>query len=518
MPSRADSDFEFSFRTRHDYWNKLRSQADAVLNVVIIGGGIVGAGLLRILALRGLKDAYLFEKNDFASATSGASSKLIHAGIRYLEQAWMHLKRGRLIAAVQSFRYVVQASWERRVLGRMAPGLIRPRCIHLIISASDQRSTLSVLTGVWFYYLIQVFQGQFFSPPAVFLRTKTIKARFQGLEASNVKAVFRFWDSETDDARLVIENLQSAYKNGGIPLNYIEVMEYKSKGLYVELYLKNKETSETITVRSKLVINASGPFVDEVRKRGDDSRDKKRLVDRVAGSHIDVYPAFAQESFYITAADGRLIFLLKRDEDGLVYNRIGTTERPLASSEASDNPRPTSAETDYLVKAIKDFFPDAPIHASTIISSDAGIRPLKAQEGLNAFQKSREHGIVVENNVIHVIGVKLTDYRRVSDELVALIPWRKYDLMLGRTDMKASQAVLRPLPSRLYVEEGIQDLAKKTMILHWDDYLFRRRGLKPRVWAKKDVPRLRQEFEALAQTMGWDPDAKKREWQRMPSM
>src|SRR5438309_1111847 len=112
---------------------------------MIVGGGIVGAGVARQLASSGVKDVVLIEKGDFASGTSGASSKLIHAGIRYLEQSWIHLKHLRLLAAVRNFFFVVKASRERKILGRMAPGLIKPKVIYLVLAQNDDRSVFSVI-------------------------------------------------------------------------------------------------------------------------------------------------------------------------------------------------------------------------------------------------------------------------------------------------------------------------------------------------------------------------------------
>src|SRR5688572_16445605 len=118
---------EFSFRTREHFWQHLKNFPDLVANVVIIGGGIVGAGIARELALQGIPLVFLFEKNDFSAGTSGASSKLIHAGIRYLELSWNALKRGRLPTALHNLRFVFQASRERKILSGLAPHLIKPK-------------------------------------------------------------------------------------------------------------------------------------------------------------------------------------------------------------------------------------------------------------------------------------------------------------------------------------------------------------------------------------------------------
>jgi glycerol-3-phosphate dehydrogenase len=257
----------------------------------------------------------------------------------------------------------------------MAPGLITPKPFHLVIDTSDQRSLLSVAMGVWVYYLIQLFQGQFFPPPKIYTRRPTIQGLFSDLDSSIVKAVYEFWDSETDDARLVIENIQSGFDRGGMAVNYVELLSYNVGTAGVQAKLRNLETNEEIDVKTKVLFNASGPWLDEVRKR---DRAKKEEIfpwlDRVAGAHIDVIPPVSTRSFYITAPDGRLVFLLRRDEDGLVYTRIGTTERPLTFLDSSDGIRATPVEVDYLLDVARQHLDLDPANSMRILRTDEGIQ------------------------------------------------------------------------------------------------------------------------------------------------
>jgi glycerol-3-phosphate dehydrogenase len=475
---------EFSFRTREHFWQHLKNFPDLVANIVIIGGGVVGAGFLRELGLQNIPLVFLFEKNDFASATSGASSKLIHAGIRYLEQAWSALKKGRISDSWQALKFVLDASRERKILGKLAPDLIKPKIIHFVIGKQDNRSVLSVLAGIWLYYFIQILQGQFFSPPRMALHPRAIKNVAPEIDTPHVKAVFSFWDSETDDARLVIENLQSAHEAGVYALNYVEVLSYAPEGDLVRIELRNNENNQTLALKTKILINATGPFLDELRG------EKSHLVDRVAGSHIDVYPPVANASYYVTAGDGRLVFVLKRIEDGLVYTRIGTTERALSSSEPSDHVQPTPNEVTYLTELAQQFFPGAKINTETILRRDAGIRPLRAQTRLDPFHKSREHDIVVENNIYHVVGVKLTDFRRVANELLRKIPWERLNLRLINPGLSETIAFRPQRQPRLYVEADVIEMIRRTMIIHWEDYVpwtTRRRAIQR--WTRHDQSR-----------------------------
>jgi glycerol-3-phosphate dehydrogenase len=389
------------------------------------------------------------------------------------------------------------------VLGRLAPHLIHPKPIYFTLAKSDPRSPVSLFFGVWLYYLIQFFQGQLFSPPKMFLTPRSIAKRLPELEAGKVKAVFTFWDSETDDVRLVLETLKSAAAMGSHALNYVELIDYDQKNDSVAITLLNREANERLRIQAKRLINCSGPFVDEVRQRG--GKKEAPLVDRIAGTHIDVYPPVAGKSYYVSAKDGRLVFLLRREEDGLVYTRIGTTERPLAENEPSDNPHATQTEITYLKNLVAEFFPKAELTEETIVKTDAGIRPLQAQSVIDPFQKSREHALIEEGRVLHVVGVKLTDFRRVAKEVAdrLKIP-------------RGPQPLIRSAESALlYPETTMKDVIDRTMALHWDDYVKRRRGLRPFVDAKKNPERLKKGFEEFAGVFGWDEARRRMELERI---
>jgi len=508
---------EFSFRTRRHFWQHLKNNQDTlILNVVIVGGGIVGAGVLRELSLQDIPLCFLFEKYDFASQTSGHSSKLIHAGIRYLEQAWIAMKNFQIPAALRNVRFVIEASRERKILGGIAPHLIKPKPIFLVLGEKDKRSALSVLMGVTLYYCLQLLQGQFFPPPKVIFRKKAMEWMAPEIDPDAVKAMFSFWDSETDDARLVIETLQSAHERGGYALNYVEVERYEEKGDLIHVTLRNRESDETITVKTKILVNATGPFVDDIRALNAIALAKKPLLERVAGAHLDVYPAITNDSYYITAGDRRLVFVLKRNEDGIIFSRIGTTERPLADGESPAFTVPTPGEIDYLVSLARDYFPKANIGPDTIVRTDAGVRALTRTEEKNVFLKSREHDIVQEGSIYHVVGVKLTDFRRVSNELLRKIPWDKLHLRLNMPVL-SEFAPLRSsteLKAAMYAEADMPEMIRRTMVLHWKDYVEGRRGLGPRVLAKIDPLAFKAEFDCMKDILGWDAAVAEKEWTR----
>jgi glycerol-3-phosphate dehydrogenase len=245
-------------------------------------------------------------------------------------------------------------------------------------------------------------------------------------------------------------------------------------------------------------VNAGGPFVDEVRRLEKGKSVDEKLIDRVAGAHLNVFPAVTDESYYITAGDGRLVFVLKRNEDGLVYSRIGTTERTLLPNEPTDAPNVTELEETYLKNLVLEFFPSANISDETLISKDAGVRPLMHQSADAEFQKSREHRIVQENRVVHVVGVKLTDFRKVSEEVANAIPWSRHHVTIESGGLGSEAELLRDLKSPwAYAEETVEEIVMSTMVVKAEDYVLRRRGLRPRVLEKKDPEKLGWEIRKL---------------------
>lgn len=475
---------EFSTRTRNSSWEKLKKNPSFIHDLLIVGGGIVGAGLIKESILSGIQNSILIDKGDFASGTSHTSSKLIHAGIRYLEQVWIQLKSFRILSALSSFNFVWSASFERKRLGKSYPHLIKPKKIYLVLGTTDQRSVLSVLTGVWVYYLIQLFQGQFFSSPEFYLNKNTIKNNFPELDVSNVKAVLSFWDSETDDSRLVFEVIRDAHENGGICLNYVELISFEESKDVVASEIRNNETNEVITVRSKALINASGPWVDRVRKLNATLVSKKEtFIDKIAGAHLDFFPEISKKSFYVTASDGRFIFILTRNEDGLQYTRVGTTER-IISEENVASLTVSLNEENYLIENLKSVLDPNKISKSSILRKDEGIRPLRSQSGHDSFNKSREHDIVIEERICHVIGVKLTDFRRVSEEVLNLIPLEKWGIKNVNAPKRLNSK--QPLHQQCYIENTAQEIANQLMVVHLSDYVLRRHGLKPLLLRKFD--------------------------------
>jgi len=189
----------------------------------------------------------------------------------------------------------------------------------------------------------------------------------------------------------------------------------------------------------------------------------------------------------------------------LLYTRIGTTERPLSENESSDGVVPSERELEYLRTLVRDYFPNAKLDDTTEIRRDAGIRPLQSQDAADPFHKSREHAIIKESRITHVVGAKLTDFRRVSSEVA--------DAFAANTP-EDDRLRIFDVPG-MYAEWTMKEVVDRTMPLHFSDYVLRRHGLKPLlndVLKKGENEKAFQEFSAA---MGWSQERKAEELKRL---
>ena len=389
-------------------------------DVIIIGGGIAGAGIARDAALRGLRVA-LFEKNEFASGASGKSSRLIHGGLRYLEISWKALLGGHGREAWKNFHFVFTSLRESRILEHIAPGLVRPLPMVVPVLSNGSRGRAAVYSGVFLYFLLAALAGSA-RLPRLLLGKKAVSRQVPSLKLDRVLGGVLLWDRVTDDKGLVQATLASARRAGAEAFEHAEVTAFRflsEKNCYETSVKKGTETKIYL---SRKLVNASGPWVDKTRSLGGEVREEYLFP--VAGSHVS-FKIFLPVSVILEADDGRVFFVVNTGN----VSRVGTTERV---HRAPDTLQITEEEIDYLLSALKSYFPDAP-GKNEILSTDSGIRPLACP--LNAASPnavSREHEVRIdENGVMHVLGVKLTDHRRgaedITDRLMRLlgVPFKK---------------------------------------------------------------------------------------------
>ncbi len=387
-------------------WERLGQEA---FDLVIIGGGAIGAGAARDAALRGLKVAVV-EADDTASGTSSRSSKLIHGGLRYLEQGDLSL--------------VFESVSERRIMMQIAPHLVRPLGFLFPIYASDPVRLATLRLGLIVYEGLALFRSpkRHKTLSAAEVREEVPQLRKSGLHGGPL-----YWDCMTDDARLTLETLLDARQAGATVLTYGKVTglvhgaDGKVTGVTVIDVLDRGAAPRSVEVRASAVINATGPWSDRTRSSVTQQSHQLRLT---KGVHIVVSAARLPVPHTIVCfhpKDQRLMFVIPWGEQ--IY--IGTTD-----TDYEGDPREVAADAadiDYLLQAVDAYFPDVHLRPDEITATWAGLRPLIRAEGVAPSQVSREHVITTDpDGLISIAGGKLTTARRMGAEVVEeAVEWMK---------------------------------------------------------------------------------------------
>jgi glycerol-3-phosphate dehydrogenase len=381
---------------------RLRSLETESFDLLIIGGGVTGAGAARDAALRGLKVA-LVEREDFASGTSSRSSRLIHGGLRYLEHGHLGL--------------VFESSIERRRLLNLAPHLVRPLAFVWPVYAGARVPRWKLNAGLMLYDALSLFRNV---KAYQRLSLKQVMAAEPGLRAEGLKGGARYYDAATDDARLTLANALGASEAGAVVLNHASVTRLvladgKAQGAVVVDHLTGREH----TVRARAIVNATGPWSDEIRQLDSGPARQGPAVRGSKGVHIAVPRARLPISDALTLlspVDGRVMFILPAD----AFTLIGTTETSTRAHPAEV--RASEADVAYLLDSANGFFPEAKLTREDMVSAWAGIRPLAASgyHGTSdAGSASREHAIDVSpSGVLAISGGKLTTFRVMARDVV----------------------------------------------------------------------------------------------------
>ena len=398
-------------------------------DVIVIGGGINGAGVARDAALRGLK-TILVEKNDFASGSSSWSSRLIHGGLRYLESF--------------EFPLVRESLKEREVLLRNAPHLVNPIQLTIPVYRDRSRPYWKIWAGMILY---DVFSFDKTLPVHRMLPEKKFQQIFRSLDKENLAGGAQYYDGQVTFAeRLCLENVISAQNAGATVLNYVEVTELPiSNARITDVVCKDKLTGESFTIsgsQDAVIINTAGPWIDHVCKRGSKAGQKFTIGDAkknggTKGSHIvvDPFPGAPDSSLYVEAkSDGRPFFILSWLDKYL----IGTTDIPYKDD--IENIKADNEEIDYLLQETNNIIPTANLKRDDVKFTYSGVRPLPNSEGKKPGSITRKHIIFDHkkegvNNLFTLIGGKLTTYRNVGEEMVdAILKRMKRSPMPCRTD------------------------------------------------------------------------------------
>ncbi|MBI4563271.1 MAG: glycerol-3-phosphate dehydrogenase/oxidase [Planctomycetes bacterium] len=437
---------ELSHRTRRAWLHDLRCSRS---NVLVIGGGITGAGIALDAASRGLSVG-LLERGDFASGTSGKSSKLIHGGLRYLRQL--------------QFKVTIESSRERTLLMRLAPSLVRP--LRFVIPMyGGTWEHLAVGTGLSLY-------GFLGNAPHEKIDGGAARELLPGLLEEGLKDGFVYQDAQTDDCRLVLNALFRSADFGARFANYVEVLA-AGEG---RVLARDRVTGEEFEIAADHVVNAAGVWVDGLRRRAPLVRPSKGAHLVLRHERLPVRCAAVLAS----AGDRRIVFVIPWSDVVLV----GTTDTDYQGS--LDHPRADAEDVRYLLDLLNRFFPSARIRADDLVSTYAGLRPLLAASGPPS-RRSRKDRIAREHGVWVVTGGKLTTYRRMAKRLVdriTRVPCRTQDIPLDR-----------PVPA------DVQGFVDEEMALTAADVIFRRTHI-----GLLASDRGRREAARIASLMPWATD------------
>ncbi|MES5100135.1 glycerol-3-phosphate dehydrogenase [Agrobacterium sp. BA1120] len=366
----------------------------AVRDIFVIGGGINGCGIARDAAGRGYS-VTLAEMNDFASGTSSGATKLIHGGLRYLEH--------------YEFRLVREALMEREVLWAMAPHIIWPMRFVLPFHKGGIRPAWLIRLGLFLYDHLG---GRKLLPATKSLDMRRDPAG-KPLKPLFTKA-FEYSDGWVDDARLVVLNARDAADRGADIMSRAKVVSVRRENGLWNVDVKDNATGTVKTVQARMLVNASGPWVDKVLSNAA-GKNQVHNVRLVQGSHIIVKKKFNDpRAYFFQNPDNRIIFAIPYETD---FTLIGTTDRDYQGDPA--DVKISGEETDYLCNAASEYFAE-PVTKDDIVWTYSAVRPLFDDGASSAQEATRDYVLKLENAsgeapLLNVFGGKLTTYRRLAE-------------------------------------------------------------------------------------------------------
>ncbi|MCP4417298.1 MAG: glycerol-3-phosphate dehydrogenase/oxidase [Chloroflexi bacterium] len=503
---------------REEIWQSL----DQPWDIVVVGGGITGAGILREATRLGLK-VLLVEQRDFAFGTSSRSSKLVHGGLRYLKQG----KVGLTQASVQ----------ERQRLQESAPGLVDPLGFLLANEkgSGQLREKWLIQAGLSFYDLVALqWSHTYYSPQDVWMLAPR-------LNVQDLAGAFHYFDAQTDDARLVLRLLREAVAAGGTAVNYVAATDLiREEGQVVGVTLNDKVTGLETAVRAKIVINATGAWADDLRQKVDQEAKLRPL----RGSHL-IFPQWrfrlAQAVSFNHPMDNRFVFIFPWE--GVTI--VGTTDVDHGEDLAHE-PHITPGEVAYLMAAVEDRYPSLDITLDDVLATFAGVRPVINTGKTDPSAESRDHVVWTENGLLTITGGKLTTFRlialdaleaarpalpempkidedapaldEVTQDLPDFLPEQMRQRLIGRYGQEAAALIeaahpdeLAPIPNTNVLWAELRWAARSEGVVHLDDLLLRRVRLG--LLLPEGGARLESQIRSICQgELGWENGRWAEEW------
>jgi glycerol-3-phosphate dehydrogenase len=462
----------------------LNKLTDRTYDVAMIGGGIIGAGVARDAALRGLSVA-LVEKGDFGSGTTAGSTRLIHGGLRYLE--------------MYDFGLVRMDLREREILLRIAPHLVKPLEFLIPFYGASLWFRTKMRVGMALYDLLSYDKSL---PNHRMLSAEQTLREEPSLRPEGLQGAAAYYDAQVSmPERLCLENLVDAERHGATVRSYTEVVGAVQEGGRVQaVQVRCAETGATGELRAKVFVNATGAWFDRVARQTGDAHPPR--IRTTKGIHITCERMNLKANVLFSPLDGRLFFVIPL----LGQCWIGTTD-----TDFPDDPsqvRADGEDVEYLLRSVEPFFPR--VRELAIYSSNAGVRALVKQEG-SASSVSRMHQIAeTQPGMISVLGGKITGYRAIAEEAVDAVCGKLQNRERCRTHQELLPGALAEGP--VGQEEAVRWAVEKEHCWHVADYLLRRR---PAAFAA-DQGRGEAESvaEAMGQVLGWDASQRARELER----
>lgn len=453
-------------------------------DVAVIGGGIIGAGVARDAAMRGLSVA-LVEKGDFGSGTTAGSTRLIHGGLRYLE--------------MYDFGLVRMDLREREILLRIAPHLVKPLEFLIPFYGASLWFRTKMQVGMALYDLLSYDKSL---PNHRMLSREETLAEEPSLRAEGLQGAAAYYDAQVSmPERLCLENIIDAERHGAMVRSYTEVVgAVQESGRVKAVRVRCVESGETGELRAKVFVNATGAWFDRVAHQTGDSHAPR--IRTTKGIHITCERMNLKASVLFSPLDGRLFFVIPL----LGQCWIGTTDTDF--TEDPSTVRADGDDVEYLLKSVEPFFPR--VRELAVYSSNAGVRALVKQEG-SASSVSRMHKIAeTQPGMISVLGGKITGYRAIAEEAVDTLCEQLKHQRPCRTHQELLPGALREGPADR--AEGVRWAVENEHCWHVADYLLRRR---PAAFAADQG---RGEAEAVAEDMAialdWDSSQREREIER----
>ncbi|WP_252315212.1 glycerol-3-phosphate dehydrogenase/oxidase [Sinobaca sp. H24] len=423
---------DFSALKRHSLLEKM---AETPLNILIIGGGITGSGIALDAASRGMRTG-LIEKKDFASGTSSKSGKLIHGGLKYLQQL--------------DFAVIRETGRERDVVYRNARHLVRPIRMLFPLMKNESFTLPTLKLGLTVYdQLAGVSEDE---RHEVLSRRKTLKKE-PLLNPGTTKGSGRYVEYRTDDSRLTLEVIKTAAEYGALAANYVTMEELIKDGTGKAVGVKavDVETGRSYSIYADFIVNAAGPWVDKVRIKDAPVTGKHMVLAK--GIHI-VFPHErlpVQESIYFQHK-GRMIAVIPRE--GCTY--VGSTESLYEKD--MEHILVEREEVDYLLSCLHAAFPSLSLSADDIISSWAGVRPLIGEKGRPPAELSRHDDIFYsDSGLVTIAGGKLTGYRKMAERVLSFI-CEKGNLLTSASRTDAIPLTGGSFGSDFHFESCLQEL------------------------------------------------------------